>query len=315
MKKILPFIIGLLVIIGLAVVWYFSKTTSPIPVTNFAECAALGNPIMESYPRQCRYNGQTFVENIGNELDKVDLIRIETPRPNDVVVSPLVVKGQVRGNWFFEASFPVILTDWDGRIIAQGVAQAKGDWMTTEFVPFEATITFTVDENAYSNRGSLILKRDNPSGLPADDDALEIPIMFGKAEVGGSGGGSLGTGGNVGSGPTSGGTGILPFKSGISGTVTLGPTCPVMRNPPDPQCAEKPYQTTVQIIAVGSPKSSPFATVETDKNGYYKIMIPPGEYAVQPVGGKVLPRCETKNVTVGPDTVSQVDISCDSGIR
>ena len=30
--------------------------------TNFAECAASGNPIMESYPRQCSSNGNTFIE-------------------------------------------------------------------------------------------------------------------------------------------------------------------------------------------------------------------------------------------------------------
>tara|TARA_Y100000310_G_scaffold70474_1_gene66161 strand:- start:20551 stop:20733 length:183 start_codon:yes stop_codon:yes gene_type:complete len=33
-------------------------------ITNFEECAAAGNPIMESYPRQCRANGITFVEEV-----------------------------------------------------------------------------------------------------------------------------------------------------------------------------------------------------------------------------------------------------------
>lgn len=33
-------------------------------ITNFDECAAAGNPIMESYPRQCRAGDQTFVEDI-----------------------------------------------------------------------------------------------------------------------------------------------------------------------------------------------------------------------------------------------------------
>ncbi len=109
---------------------------------------------------------------------KADLIRIETPLPNQTITSPLVVKGEARGNWYFEASFPVILTDWDGKIIAQGIAQAKGEWITTEFVPFEATLTFVADPAAYSNRGSLILKKDNPSGLPEHDDALEIPVII-----------------------------------------------------------------------------------------------------------------------------------------
>jgi hypothetical protein len=31
-------------------------------ITNFGECLAAGYPIMESYPRQCNANGQTFYE-------------------------------------------------------------------------------------------------------------------------------------------------------------------------------------------------------------------------------------------------------------
>ncbi|MCR4334733.1 MAG: Gmad2 immunoglobulin-like domain-containing protein [Patescibacteria group bacterium] len=105
-------------------------------------------------------------------------IHLTSPRPNATIKSPLTITGEARGNWFFEASFPVVLTNWDGLIIAQGIAQAKGEWMTTDFVPFEATFTFTVDKNVYSNKGSLILQKDNPSGLPEYDDALEIPIVF-----------------------------------------------------------------------------------------------------------------------------------------
>lgn len=117
-------------------------------------------------------------ENIGNELEKMNLIRIDYPRPNQTITSPLVIKGQARGNWFFEADFPVVLTDWDGKIIAQGIATAKSDWMTIEFVPYEATLTFAIDKNIYSNKGTLVLRKDNPSGLPENDDALEIPIVF-----------------------------------------------------------------------------------------------------------------------------------------
>lgn len=118
------------------------------------------------------------METSGNAVQKADLIQLETPRPNQVISSPLTIKGTARGSWFFEASFPVVLTDWDGKIIAQGVAQAKSNWMTTDFVPFEATLKFVVDKASYSNKGSLILKKDNPSGLPEHDDALEIPVIL-----------------------------------------------------------------------------------------------------------------------------------------
>lgn len=184
MKKPLPIIAIIILIAGFGVAWKFTKKAPPLLIANFEECVKASNPIMESYPRQCRHRDQTFTEDIGNELDKTDHIRLDSPRPNQVVKSPLIVAGEARGDWFFEASFPVVLTNWDGLIIAQGIAQAKGDWMTSEFVPFETIITFTVDKNAYSKKGSLILRADNPSGLPEHDDALEIPVVF--AEVKGS---------------------------------------------------------------------------------------------------------------------------------
>jgi len=52
-KIVLP-IIGLLTIIG----------CTSLEVTDFASCAAAGNPVMESYPRQCSANGQTFTEEL-----------------------------------------------------------------------------------------------------------------------------------------------------------------------------------------------------------------------------------------------------------
>jgi len=147
-------------------------------ISNFDECVAAGNAILESYPRQCKANGQTFVEGIGNILEVSDLIQLDSPRPNDKVTSPLLVQGQARGNWFFEASFPVNLVDWDGRIIAEGIAQAQGDWMTEEFVPFVVTLDYNLDQNIYSHRGVLILQKDNLSRLPSHDNALEIPVSI-----------------------------------------------------------------------------------------------------------------------------------------
>lgn len=40
------------------------EDNNQINVTNFEECVMAGNPVMESYPRQCQHNGQIFTENI-----------------------------------------------------------------------------------------------------------------------------------------------------------------------------------------------------------------------------------------------------------
>jgi len=97
-------------------------------------------------------------------------------KTNQTIFSPLIITGEARGTWFFEASFPVILTDKNGGVIAQNLATAKGEWMTENFVPFEANIEFIKPKN--SKNGTLILKKDNPSGLPENDGTYEIPIIF-----------------------------------------------------------------------------------------------------------------------------------------
>lgn len=169
------------VLLTAAVVIYFSiqvkKQSSPaISVINFAECVAAGYPVMESYPRQCRTpEGNVFTEDIGNELEKHDLIRVSSPRPNEIIQGPVIVQGEARGYWFFEASFPIRVYDAEGNELGVGIAQAEGEWMTEEFVPFRAQVSFRTPQ---TTTGTLVLERDNPSGLPEYDDSLIMPIRF-----------------------------------------------------------------------------------------------------------------------------------------
>lgn len=118
----------------------------------------------------------SFEENIGNQLEKKDLIRVTTPRPNDVIKSPLKITGEARGYWFFEASFPIVLLAQDGTVLLESYIMTENEWMTEDFVSFAATFQFEKPENIKS--GTLILKKDNPSGLPEHDDNLVIPIFF-----------------------------------------------------------------------------------------------------------------------------------------
>ncbi len=112
------------------------------------------------------------------ENEKSDLIRVASPRTQVAVGNPITVSGEARGYWFFEGSFPLIVVDWDGKIIGEGHATAVGDWMTESFVPFTGTVMYTLPEDTPYTRGAIIFRKDNPSGLPEHDDALEIPISF-----------------------------------------------------------------------------------------------------------------------------------------
>jgi hypothetical protein len=106
---------------------------------------------------------------------KADLIRVTEPSPGAVVHSPLRVRGEARGTWYFEASFPVTLLDGEGRALVQTHAQARGEWMTESFVPFESELQFAAPATA---TGTLVLEKDNPSGLPEHADELRVPVRF-----------------------------------------------------------------------------------------------------------------------------------------
>lgn len=180
MKNLLiVFIIALF--LGAGAWWYWYSNTIAMPeilpkANSFDECIKAGYPVMESYPRQCRTSdGKTFIEDIGNTLEKVDLIRLNKPRPNDIVKSPLIVEGEARGTWYFEASFPVSLYDGSGKLLARAPAEAQSEWMTENFVPFKLGLKFDTPE---TNTGFLVLEKDNPSGLPEHDDKLRIPVRF-----------------------------------------------------------------------------------------------------------------------------------------
>ncbi len=110
-----------------------------------------------------------------------DLIRVTNLSEGDTIKSPLTLSGEARGNWYFEASFPIRLYDADGNELAVAVAQAQGDWMTTEYVPFKTTLTF---DPPSTPTGTIVLQKDNPSGLPEYDDAFRINVQFGPSADG-----------------------------------------------------------------------------------------------------------------------------------
>ena len=105
-------------------------------------------------------------------------VKVFEPLPGAKIKSPLVVRGEARGTWYFEASFPVRLKDAGGREIAVMPAQANGEWMTTDFVPFEVVLNFEMLEAAAGTVGTLILEKDNPSGLPEHNDSVSMSVVF-----------------------------------------------------------------------------------------------------------------------------------------
>lgn len=207
MKKysILIIIILLGIIIGLIALLVQKQEPAPqvSGIITFEDCERAGYQILDSNPRQCQTpDGRTFVEQVssippsvepapsvqpsppkvedlGNTREKANLIKVSNVAPSDTVYSPLLVRGEARGNWFFEATFPLKIVDSNGQVLGQWYAEALSDWQTENFVPFEAILEFKKSTTA---EGELILEKDNPSGLAKNDDALRFPIKFYQGE-------------------------------------------------------------------------------------------------------------------------------------
>ena len=102
-------------------------------------------------------------------------------------------------------------------------------------------------------------------------------------------------------------------SSGIVGSATLGPTCPVMRNPPDPQCADKPYQGN--FILTSSNTAGIAKTFSTGLDGKFTVQVPPGKYTIQSASSSPYPRCSSGSIQVVAGAYASTSISCDTGIR
>ena len=100
-------------------------------------------------------------------------IHLDSPAAGSAVSSPIQIKGSAPGNWFFEGVFPIRLYDSQGKIIAQTQAKAQEEWTTKNFVPFSATLDFSVSSE---QTGTLVFAKDNPSGLPQNSEEYKLSI-------------------------------------------------------------------------------------------------------------------------------------------
>ena len=101
-----------------------------------------------------------------------------------------------------------------------------------------------------------------------------------------------------------------PADSGIEGTVTIGPMCPVMRQ--DVPCPDRPYQARLTVLTTGGNKVLQF---QTDEQGLFRVGLAPGEYVLHPESPNSLPFAADIPFAVNEHAFTQLRIVYDSGIR
>jgi hypothetical protein len=102
--------------------------------------------------------------------------------------------------------------------------------------------------------------------------------------------------------------------SGIEGTVTIGPICPVQQIN-SASCDDRPYHQGI-IHVMGNNKVY-VTQFQADAQGNFKIELEPGMYTVDPQTPNegFLPRASSQDVTVLAGVFITVNIQYDSGIR
>lgn len=101
-----------------------------------------------------------------------------------------------------------------------------------------------------------------------------------------------------------------PLDSGIEGTVTIGPMCPVMQE--DVPCPDQPYQAVLTVLTTSGDEVTQF---QTDEQGRFHIELAPGDYVLHPESPNALPFAADIPFTVDEYKFTQLQVSYDSGIR
>ena len=104
-----------------------------------------------------------------------DGLVVFSPKPGDIVKTPLVVSGRVKTSWLFEGSFSAKLMDSQGNVFSSASAEADNDWPDKEWVGFSSTIKFARPDDA---EGYLILEPDDISGHLNGAASVTIPVKF-----------------------------------------------------------------------------------------------------------------------------------------
>ena len=102
-------------------------------------------------------------------------VRVSSPAAGATVGQTFAISGAAPNGWYFEAVFPIMVRDADDNVLAHAQGRAQSDWMISGPVHFTATVTL---ERIYHGAATLILLKDNPSGLPQNDDSVEVPIVI-----------------------------------------------------------------------------------------------------------------------------------------
>ncbi|MFH0978459.1 MAG: hypothetical protein V1837_04115 [Candidatus Woesearchaeota archaeon] len=100
----------------------------------------------------------------------------------------------------------------------------------------------------------------------------------------------------------------------IQGKVSIGPLCPVERNPPDPNC--QPTLETFRNWPIGVySENTKVGDIMPDSSGTYTLDLNPGVYTVKLELNQGIGRNLPMEIVVKSGETTSLDVNIDTGIR
>jgi hypothetical protein len=115
--------------------------------------------------------------------------------------------------------------------------------------------------------------------------------------------------------PPAGGSPEPNDEIGVGGIVVAGPTCPVVTDPPDPDCADRPVAGAVLVVVDANGEEA--ARITSAADGTFSVALAPGRYRIvpQPVEGLMGTASELDVTVEVGEAPGELTIAYDTGIR
>lgn len=103
---------------------------------------------------------------------------LQNPNVTEAISPPLRIAGLAPGNWFFEGQIQGDIISESGELLDTFPLMAVGNWMTEDHVEFEGEADFNIPLD--DKTVQLIIKNDNPSGLPENEKSQMFELILEK---------------------------------------------------------------------------------------------------------------------------------------
>jgi hypothetical protein len=137
--------------------------------------SATAHPVSKAQQSKSSLAPEKTVSPIAPDAPLSSVVVVTSPLPHATVDVSFVVEGRAPVGWFSESVFPIQVRDENNNVIARATAHGPTAWKKSTALSWSATVTVL---GPYTGPATLILLRNNPSGLPENDDAVTIPIVI-----------------------------------------------------------------------------------------------------------------------------------------